>query len=120
MTSLSGLLILNFDPQNVKAQASAISENNRLRSEYRPELKQLKIGIKSQEKIPGQIWQIHNTKLGAIQDITNNIDELGNLGFKKVYGVSYYANLVLQCIFNCPPIVTLTNNYETNAPLKEL
>lgn len=102
VTSLNGLYLVNYDPSKVVVNTQAIYEYNRLRSIYRPDLKEIAITENNSSKRKDIVWW----KQGYVEaDPIDNSDRavVSLPGFKNENN-NCFANAALQCLLGIASI----------------
>ncbi|XP_043275424.1 ATP-dependent DNA helicase PIF7-like [Venturia canescens] len=99
VTSLEGLHLINFDPYSIRANSMCISEYNRLRKLYRPDLDSIQIPNTRGPKTHDVVWAVPKglTDVQMQDNVTCDRQENIFTGFLNVDGISCYANAVIQC-----------------------
>ena len=101
VTSLSGLNLINFDPQCIKALDSAITEYSYLRKTFRPTLPSLSSHNHKPKSVQDRLWCTPKLTTLAQQHCADTATTiLPRHGFVDLDGCSSYANSIMQCLFH--------------------
>jgi len=119
LTSLNGLLLINFDPTAVKANSQAVSEYNRLRAQYRPDLAQLPIlTSRKSRKTDDKVWVVPKHVLACQTSVDSDVLLCNVIPLQRVDEASY-ATALLQCVFHCEDLKRELYKLPTNRVLRK-
>uniref|UniRef100_A0A8D8T8J5 Ubiquitin carboxyl-terminal hydrolase 26 n=1 Tax=Cacopsylla melanoneura TaxID=428564 RepID=A0A8D8T8J5_9HEMI len=135
VTASSGLHLINFNPREVKAQTAALTEYNRLRTTYRPDLPLIDCVRNKTPAVPyvkDRVWCVHRS-VGEIQEksavpkTTDNPPPLRtrapapilNLRGLSNPNIACYANAIVQMLYSQLKFRDIIRSSDVSPALRE-